>query len=72
MLTLNLRHVATGITKDLDSVSQKGRNTITVDLRDATMVLIDKVAVEKGMSIVEAMSNSQIEIIAKWESENVS
>lgn len=67
MLTLHLRHVATGVTVDVDSVANRARNTITVDLRDATMVLIDKVAVEKRMSIVEAMSNSQVEIIAKWE-----
>jgi hypothetical protein len=31
------------------------------------MALIDKVAVEKHMPVVEAMQNSQVEIIAKWE-----
>lgn len=67
MLSLHFRHVATGVTVDVESVANRDRNTLTVDLRDATMVLIDKVAVEKGMSVVEAMSNSQVEIIAKWE-----
>ena len=67
MLSLHLRHVATGVTVDMESVAQRTRNTLTLDLRDATMALIDKVAVEKGMSVVEAMSNSQVEIIAKWE-----
>lgn len=67
MISIHLRHVATGITVDMDSVAKKERNSITVDLRDATMALIDKVAVEKGMPVVEAMSNSAVEIIAKWE-----
>lgn len=67
MLSLHLRHVATGVTVDMESVAQRTRNTLTLDLRDGTMALIDKVAVEKGMSVVEAMSNSQVEIIAKWE-----
>lgn len=70
MLSLHLRHVATGITVDMESVAKKGRNSLTVDLRDATMTLIDKVAVEKHMAVVEAMQNSQVEIIAKWEVEN--
>lgn len=67
MLTLHLRHVATGITVDMEAVANRTRNCLTVDLRDATMVLIDKVAVERHMPVVEAMSNSQVEIIAKWE-----
>jgi mannose/fructose/N-acetylgalactosamine-specific phosphotransferase system component IID len=67
MLSLHFRHVATGVTVDLKEVAKKNGNSLTVDLRDATMTLIDKVAVEKGMSVVDAMQNSQVEIIAKWE-----
>ena len=69
MISLHMRHVATGVTVDMDKVASRSRNTIRVDLRDATMALIDKVAVEKGIPVVQAMSNSQVEIIAKWEVE---
>jgi hypothetical protein len=64
MLSLHMRHVATGVTVDMEKVALRTGNTLTLDLRDATMTLIDKVAVEKGMSVVEAMQNSQVEIIA--------
>lgn len=67
MLTLHIRHGATGITADLESIAHRERNTIHVDMRDATMLLIDKVVVEKGMSIPEAMQHSTVEIFAKWE-----
>lgn len=69
MIQLHLRHVATGITVDMEAVSHRTRNVITCDLRDGTMALIDKVAVEKGMPVVEAMSNSAVEIIAEWKVE---
>lgn len=67
MLTLHIRHGATGITADLESIVHRERNTVHVDIRDATMLLIDKVAVEKNMSVQKAMMNSTVEIFAKWE-----
>jgi hypothetical protein len=66
MILLHFRHAATGITVDVETVSHRVGNVVTCDLRDGTMMLIDKVSVEKEIPVVEAMSNSAVEIIAEW------
>jgi len=68
MLKLYMRHVSTGITAECPS---NGSKSLTWDLREATMTLVDKVAESRGMSAMEVMASSpHIEIVAKWEIEN--
>lgn len=77
MLTLSLRHVASGITLDFEPSSNypSNRSLIRIiewDLREATMGLVDKVAAAKGISPMEVMAKSpEVQIVAKWTTKEI-